>query len=65
MNTSFIGTPRELFQGMPRPQSSLIPFFTYVASKDGQRFLVALPPGQNVGSPALSVLLNWQLPEAH
>jgi len=50
------GNSHESFDGVPVSEN----IFTYAVAKDGQRFLMSVPPQQNAGVEALNVLLNWQ-----
>jgi len=52
------GTPVVLFQANPRQAVSLNDQFVYDVSRDGQKFLI-LTPVKQVGSPPMSVILNW------
>ena len=54
--TFSVGTPESLFQ----TRLCLWSFFRqYVASRDGQRFLMIYPAQDPAASP-MNVLLNWQ-----
>jgi hypothetical protein len=50
------GVPRPLF-AVPGIHGSPLEAADYSVSKDGQRFLVALPTGRS--SSSLTLLLNW------
>ncbi|MGH9599593.1 MAG: protein kinase domain-containing protein [Terracidiphilus sp.] len=50
------GIPQELFQAQPTPPQHLRN--VYVASPDGQRFLMLMPAGENKPQP-ITVVVNW------
>jgi hypothetical protein len=55
-----LGIPHQLFES--RINSTTGSYFSYVVSRDGQRFLItSLPAAQGAAPPAapLTVVLNW------
>jgi hypothetical protein len=52
------GIPKALFQ-VPTVNSFLLGGFTFVVTRDGQRFLI-LEAVQQTANPALDVLVNWR-----
>jgi serine/threonine protein kinase len=56
-----IGVPKALFDPHIQGGGSQFTYFRYDVSPDGQRFLVnSVPPSDEAGTGAITVVLNWQ-----